>query len=134
MMQEEKEVQDYYLDKHNLIDFMYNLGEQIGGFLSFNNGYHKFRNVLVRLKNHTPNWTNFSEDIENDAEINTIINITVGDYTNRDYRKTKSSIDDIKSEYPNIQFVNIEIHDGDRLLNVARIIKEHIVQQTILKT
>lgn len=110
----------YELTEENAWKFEYDLAEALG--LRPTKSYHLVGgNTLLRIKGHSPNWENFVNDLELNENIDRIINVTVGDYNRRRFDTgLKTKLDEIESRYPDIDFVDIEINDGDDLdLSVA---------------
>lgn len=110
----------YELTEENAWKFEYDLKNALG--LDGVKNYHVVNgNTIVRIKGHSPNWENFVNDLELNENIDRIINVTVGDYNRRRFDTgLKTKLDEIESRYPDIDFVDIEINDGDDLdLSVA---------------
>ena len=107
---------DFYLTKDNQADFEYALMESIGGGkYSSTYGYKTIDGVRVRVKGHTPNWDNFVDWDTGEPVSDKILNVTVGDYDNSDYRRNKASLDEFIKEYPGVKVVDVEIADGTYL-------------------
>lgn len=89
-------------------------------------------NSLVRIKEHTPNWSNFAEDLYANPDIKKVINVTVGDLENVDFRKDKTSLNAIKKEFPNVEFVDIMIPEGTNYSEaLTKINKELSMQESL---
>lgn len=122
---------DYDLSKENSSDAEYDIQSGLGfeGNQIFS-GYKKIGNALVRIKNHTPDWDYFRDDIENGAK--KIVNVTVGDFNNSDYRRSKGELESIKKEYPNVEFIDLKVNEGDSINESIKKIWENI--QSPIKT
>jgi len=89
-------------------------------------------NSLVRIKEHTPNWSNFAEDLYENSDIKKVVNVTIGDLENVDFRKNKTSLDAIKEEFPNVKFIDIMIPEGTNYSEaLTKINKELNMQEPI---
>jgi hypothetical protein len=105
---------DYDLSKDNIYDALFDIEQGLGIRIN-NSGYSRIDDTLIRIKNHTPDWSNFNSDLENDNSINKVVNVTVGDYENSDSRREKTTLDQIKKEYPNVNFVDIKVSNGESI-------------------
>lgn len=101
--------EDYDLSKDNETDAMSDIGDAFG-FVQY--GYKREGDTVIRLKNHTPDWSNFVEDIE-DNGVKKIVNVTVGDYSNRDRQKSKTTLGEMQKRYPDVEFKDIRVEDGE---------------------
>jgi len=103
-----------YLSHDNVGVVEYDIREALGFVANqLSCGYARSGTNLIRVKDHTPDWDYFREEIEDG--ITTIINITLGDYHNSDKRRNKGKISDLKSDYPFVNIVDIEIVDGEEI-------------------
>lgn len=106
--------EDYNLNQDNTWKAEMDIAESLG--LQGSKSYHILNSdTLLRIKSHTPNWSNFSEDLNDNPDIKKVVNITVGDYNNSDYRRNKTTLEEIEKEHPNIEFVDIQMQDGDSI-------------------
>jgi hypothetical protein len=105
--------EDYNLTEDNAWKFEYDLVTSIG--LRGTQSYGFKNGAIIRIKDHTPNWSNFSEDLYDNPNINRVINVTVGDYNNSDYRKNKTDLEQIEKEFPEVEFIDITIEDGESI-------------------
>ncbi|RXL96448.1 hypothetical protein EO238_30290, partial [Citrobacter sp. AAK_AS5] len=56
---------DYDLSEETAIDFEYDLMEALGRRLGSSRfDYQRKGDVIIRVKDHEPNWSNFNEDVE----------------------------------------------------------------------
>jgi hypothetical protein len=97
------------LNKKNHNDFI----SDVNSLLGLNNsGYKVFENTnsIIRLSNHTAEYSNFNKDVENG--FTNIYNIVVGDYENTDYRRNKTIVEDYKKEFPNVNVNELTIEDS----------------------
>jgi hypothetical protein len=115
---------DLILSKENEFDFGYDLQKYFG---IRDNGYRKIGDAVIRIKDHTPNYNNFVDDVENGAK--KIINVVYGDYNNTDRRKLKTDIDNFEERYPNIEIVDVKIETGDNLEYAIDIIKQDVLPE-----
>jgi hypothetical protein len=115
---------DLILSKENEFDFGYDLQKYFG---IRDNGYRKIGDAVIRIKDHTPNYNNFVDDVENGAK--KIINVVYGDYNNIDRRKLKTDIDNFEERYPNIEIVDVKIETGDNLEYAIDIIKQDVLPE-----
>jgi hypothetical protein len=115
---------DLILSKENEFDFGYDLQKYFG---IRDNGYRKIGDAVIRIKDHTPNYNNFVEDVENGAK--KIINVVYGDYNNTDRRKLKTDIDNFEQKYPNIEIIDVKIETGDNLEDAIDIIKKDVLSE-----
>lgn len=122
--------EDYDLSKDREDDALFDIQKGLGFKLSRN--YRTIGNTVIRVKNHTPEWGYFSEDIEDGAT--KVINVTVGDFDNADFRKSKTTLEQIKKEYPNVEFVDILIKPGDGINEALKKISEEINKPPVQKT
>lgn len=114
---------DYDLSEDNQADFEYDLMQSLGRKLgSARFDYIKKGDAIIRVKGHTPNWDNFKNDIEENG-IKAILNITVGDYNNKDFRSTKTNRESFENENPNIKVIDIKVDNGESLSTVINYIK-----------
>lgn len=82
--------------------------------LQFKNGEYSTKyDVTTRVKNHTPEWSNFQEDVDNGAK--KILNVTVGDFNNSDYRRSKTSLEDFQKRNPEVKIIDLHIDEGTTL-------------------
>jgi hypothetical protein len=117
------------LSKYNIIDFEYNLIESLG-FNGTKNYFFK-NGVLLRIKNHTPDWDNFRSDLNDNDQIFKVVNVTVGDYENTDFRRNKADLIELKNDYPNIDFYDIKIADGEDLKEAIEKVKKILISNKI---
>ncbi len=110
------------LSKNNINDFEYDLIESLG-FNGTKNYFIK-NGILLRIKNHTPDWDNFRSDLNNNDSILKVINVTVGDYENTDFRRNKADLNELKNDYPGIEFFDITIKDGEDINTANKKIKK----------
>jgi 8-oxo-dGTP pyrophosphatase MutT (NUDIX family)/predicted GNAT family acetyltransferase len=115
---------DYDLDEKNQVKAEFDIQASLG-FPLGNQGYARFGDIGIRVKDHTPDWSNFNSDIEDDG-LKKIINVTVGDFNNSDYRRNKTSFEEIKKEHPNVEFINIDVKEGDSIQQIVDTVKKHI--------
>ena len=96
--------------------FEYAIMNSISDAYSARGDYKQVKDVVVRVKDHTPNWSNFLRYDEATDEYvpvsDKILNVTIGDYNNTDYRKAKEGFDEFVAEYPDVKAVNVEIEDS----------------------
>ena len=102
--------EDYELSPKTEVDALYDIQEGLG-FRIGQNGYTRKGDTVIRVKNHTPDWSNFKENIENGA--NVIVNVTVGDFNNSDSRRNKTGLAEMQAEFPDVTFVNLEVNEGE---------------------
>lgn len=115
--------EDYDLSEDTEANFMFDLMLALGRKLSGSRyDYTRKGDVIIRVKGHTPNWDNFIEDIEENGA-KAILNITVGDYNNRDYRSYKTTKDNFESRYPDIKIIDITVEDGESLSSAIEALK-----------
>ncbi len=88
-------------------------------------------NTLIRVKEHTPNWSNFAEDLYDNPDIKKVVNVTIGDLENADYRKNKTSLVEIQKEFPEINFVNVEIPEGTNYKNAIEKINNELNKNAV---
>lgn len=106
---------DFYLTKDNATDYEWALMQSVAGKeYSANAEYKKIGDTLIRVKGHTANWDRFENEY-GEPEANNIINVTVGDYENTDYRRNKGTYEEFVANHPEVKAVDIEIADGEYL-------------------
>jgi hypothetical protein len=115
--------EDYELSRDNQIDAEYDIQKGLG-FRIGNNNYERKGDAIIRVKNHTPDWANFNSDLENDPSIKKVINVTVGDYENSDSRRNKGSLEQAKKEYPNVEFTDVKVKDGESINEAIQRVSE----------
>ena len=128
----EEAASNFTLTQDNAGDFEYAIMNSISDAYSARGDYKKVKDVVVRVKGHTPNWSNFLRYDEATDEYvpvsDKILNVTIGDYNNTDYRRAKEDFDEFVAEYPNVKAVNVEIEDGasvaDALEQIHTALKE----------
>lgn len=122
--------EDYDLTEDEAWKFEYDLLTSLG--LRGTKDYHVINgNTILRVKGHTPNWSNFTEQLNDNPNIERVINITVGDYNNTDSRKTKTTLEQIQKEFPDIEFIDITVEDGESLNNNIRYLAKTLNQEVI---
>lgn len=120
---------DYELSKDNQVDAEFDIQQGLG-FRIGNNNYARQGDAIIRVKNHTPDWSNFNSDLENDPTIKRVINVTVGDYENSDARRNKTSLEQAQKEYPNVEFIDVKIEDGESVNDAIKRVSEIVNQPT----
>jgi len=113
------------LSKDNAVDFEVEL-TQANGLSS--SGYKRKGNTVIRIKNHTPDWANFNEDV-NDAGVKKIVNVTVGDFENSDSRRNKQSLEDFKKENPDVEVIDINVAEGESLNDIQKKIQQSLLSK-----
>jgi len=134
------EKQDYQLSSDNVTDATYDIKRGIGlepGSRDLISGYTRIGDAIIRIKDHAPNWENFREDIE-ERGVKKIVNITVGNYPSPNFREhDKTAMEAIEAEYPDVEFVNIEIEDGESIAEAIKqaqqAIQQPIAEQTTVQ-
>lgn len=124
--------EDYELTEDEAWKFEYDLLTSLG--LRGTKDYHVINgNTILRVKGHTPNWSNFTEQLNENPNIKRVVNITIGDYNNSDSRRAKTTLDQIQKEFPNIEFIDIEAKDGESLNEnigyLAKTLNQEIIPQ-----
>jgi 8-oxo-dGTP pyrophosphatase MutT (NUDIX family) len=113
---------DYDLSKDTENDAIYDIQTGLG--FKLGRDYAKKGDIIIRVKNHTPEWAYFRDDIE-DFGAKAVVNITVGDYDNKDFRKNKTSLFEMQKEFPDVQFIDLIVKDKDSINDsIKRISKE----------
>ena len=128
----EEAASNFTLTQDNAVDFEYAVMNSISDAYSARGDYKQVKGVVVRVKDHTPNWSNFLRYDEATDEYvpvsDKILNVTIGDYNNTDYRRAKADHDEFVVEYPDVKAVNVEIEDGtsvaDALEQIHTALKE----------
>ena len=128
----EEVASNFTLTQDNTGDFEYAIMNSISDAYSARGDYKQVKDVVVRVKDHTPNWSNFLRYDEATDEYvpvsDKILNVTIGDYNNTDYRKVKEGFDEFVAEYPDVKAVNVEVEDGtsvaDALEQIHTALKE----------
>ena len=115
-------VKEMDLSKDNALDFEIEL-TQLNGVK--NNGYLRKGDTFVRIKNHTPDWANFNEDVQ-DAGVKKIVNVTVGDFENSDSRRNKQSLESFKKDNPDVEVIDINVIEGESLKNIQKKIEQSL--------
>ncbi len=109
-------IEDFILNKDNATDFEYALMESIAGqSYSARSDYKVLNGVEIRVKDHTPDWDNFVDWETGEVKSEKILNVTVGDYENTDYRRHKEDYESFVSEHPETTAVDVYIEDGTSL-------------------
>ena len=116
--------EDLILSKENENDFGYDLKEFFG--IRYN-GYRKIGDAIIRIKDHTPNYDNFVEDVDNGAK--KIINVVYGDYNNTDAKRLKTDIENFEKQYPDIEVIDIKLKTGDNLKESIHFIKQYVLPE-----
>lgn len=111
----------------NKFDYDFDLKTAFGFFgYQYNNGYRVLDNgTLLRIKDHGANFAYFIEDIEDNELVKKIVSVN---YTDSDCKNSISTkLDEMKSEYPNIEIFEISFDWENTELNDAiELIKKHI--------
>jgi|GEM_PF-184408 len=115
---------DYDLSKDNINDAVYDI--KSGLDFGIMKDYKYIGDSVIRIKNHTPEWLNFADDIENKG-IKNIYNFTIGNYYNKNYEfNNKTELSQMQSKYPNVNFYDDYIEDGtsvnSAIKSISRII------------
>ena len=123
--QVESVLEDYTLNKDNVGDFEYALMQSIAGqSYSARPDYKVLDGVVVRVKGHTPDWDNFVNWETDKAESEKILNVTVGNYEDTDYRRNKEDYESFAEAHPETTAVNVDIEDGTSLADALSQIHE----------
>ena len=121
----ESVLEDYTLNKDNVGDFEYALMQSIAGqSYSARPDYKVLDGVVVRVKGHTPDWDNFVNWETDKAESEKILNVTVGNYEDTDYRRNKEDYESFVEAHPETTAVNVDIEDGTSLADALSQIHE----------
>ena len=121
----ESVLEDYTLNKDNVGDFEYALMQSIAGqSYSARPDYKVLDGVVVRVKGHTPDWDNFVNWETDKAESEKILNVTVGNYEDTDYRRNKEDYESFAEAHPETTAVNVDIEDGTSLADALSQIHE----------
>lgn len=106
-------LENFTLTKDNVNDFCYALMQMVTGRAYFDYGI--VGDMEIRIKDHTPDWDNFLDWDTDEAKYPKILNVTVGDYNNTDYRRNKRDYEEFVEKHPETTAVNVEIEDGAHL-------------------
>ena len=121
----ESVLEDYTLNKDNVGDFEYALMQSIAGqSYSARPDYKVLDGVVVRVKGHTPDWDNFVNWETDKVESEKILNVTVGNYEDTDYRRNKEDYESFVEAHPETTAVNVDIEDGTSLADALSQIHE----------
>ena len=121
----ESVLEDYTLNKDNVGDFEYALMQSIAGqSYSARPDYKVLDGVVVRVKGHTPDWDNFVNWETDKVESEKILNVTVGNYEDTDYRRNKEDYESFAEAHPETTAVNVDIEDGTSLADALSQIHE----------
>ena len=101
---------NFRLTKDNANDFCYALMQMLTGKAYFD--YAIVGDMEIRIKDHTPDWDNFLDWDTDEAKHPKILNVTVGDYNNTDYRRNKRDYEEFVEKHPETIAVDVEIEDG----------------------
>ena len=74
--------------------------------------YARVGDMEIRVKEHTPNWDRFEDPETGEARAKKILNVTVGDYNNTNYRRYKGEYEEFVENHPEVVAVDVEIEDG----------------------
>ena len=106
-------LENFKLTQDNDADFAYALMQSIAGQeYSARNDYKRVGDMEIRVKEHTPNWDRFEDPETGEARAKKILNVTVGDYNNTDYRRYKGEYEEFVENHPETVAVDVEIEDG----------------------
>lgn len=112
----------YNLDEKNVYNFILDLQEAFGRQGAYADYKIINNNTLLRIKDHSPNWVNFAQDLENNPDLLRVINVTVGNYNDSDNKRNKWSIEELEERYPDIEFMDYPVEDGSDLINSIELI------------
>ena len=130
--QVESVLEDYTLNKDNALDFEYALMQSIAGQShSANPSYKMLDGVEIRVKDHTPDWDNFVDWETDKVKSEKILNVTVGDYEDTDYRRSKEDYESFVEAHPETTAVNVDIEDGTSLADALSQIHEALKEKGI---
>ncbi|MBP3601997.1 MAG: hypothetical protein J6J10_06880, partial [Alistipes sp.] len=126
-----REVMDNFkLTKENAWDYEYALMQSIaGGEYGARSDYRVVNGVEIRVKGHTPNWDNFVDWDTDEPRHKIILNVTVGDYDNTDYRRNKTEYEEFMAEHPDTIAVDVTIEDGTYLGDALNQIHEALSEK-----
>lgn len=128
----ESVLEDYTLNKDNVGDFEYALMQSIAGqSYSARPDYKVLDGVVVRVKGHTPDWDNFVNWETDKVESEKILNVTVGNYEDTDYRRNKEDYESFTEAHPETTAVNVDIEDGTSLADALSQIHEALKEKGI---
>ena len=120
-------LENFTLTKDNVNDFCYALMQMVTGRVYFDYGI--VGDMEIRIKDHTPDWDNFLDWDTDEAKYPKILNVTVGDYNNTDYRRNKRDYEEFVEKHPETTAVNVEIEDGahleDAVVKIHAALKEN---------
>ena len=127
----EEVVEDYELSQDKQADAEYDIAQSVG--IKPTKNYGVKGNDIIRVKGHTPDWANFSMDLNENPNIKRVINVTVGDYNNTDARRDKTTLEQIKKEHPNVEFIDIKVEDGESIKSAIERINKTIKPEEYAK-
>lgn len=117
--------EDIELEKDNQVDFELDLMDMFNLGYSANPSYKVKNDIHIRVKNHSPNWSNFIDE-ENDKIPKAIINITVGDNERKRGEDTRMTLEEFEKEYPDIKVIDLHVDEGDSLSYIKDILEKMI--------
>jgi hypothetical protein len=127
------EVKDNFkLTRENAWDFEYALMQSIaGGEYGARSDYRVVDGVEIRVKGHAPNWDNFVDWDTDEPRYKIILNVTVGDYDNTDYRRKKTEYEEFIADHPDTIAVDVTIEDGTYLGDALNEIHEALAEKGV---
>lgn len=108
----------YEISAESVNDAVYDMKKGLGyglGTPESASGYKTIGDAVIRVKDHSPEWAYFRDEIENNGK-KKIINVTVGEGESQMRGGAKkTSIEEIKNEYPDVEFYDIVVKDGENI-------------------
>lgn len=118
---------DYALTKDNSFEFTSDLAEALN---LRKVSYNIVNNVIVRIKDHNPIWTNFRQDLDDNPNVEKVVNVSVLSNYADNYHESQvaRSLEEMEDEYPNVKFENIPIEKKTYLNEAIKLVTRDIDQ------